>query len=157
MTCSFGRPPPPPLSQTLLFRGSLPRLSNSNLDGALGCFGCRVSGVGCRVGDRLSAPPLCRICHDAAMARFARVIAPEIPHHVTARGNRREPIFCSTAATPRRPWTRATSFPPSTPSPYPVLLFHTRHAGGSRRFTPAGVVAPIARVIPALEGGGARP
>jgi putative transposase len=28
-----------------------------------------------------------------AMARFARVAVPEIPHHVTARGNRREPIF----------------------------------------------------------------
>jgi putative transposase len=27
------------------------------------------------------------------MARFARVVVPEIPHHVTARGNRREPIF----------------------------------------------------------------
>jgi putative transposase len=27
------------------------------------------------------------------MARFARVIAPGLPHHVTARGNRREPVF----------------------------------------------------------------
>ena len=27
------------------------------------------------------------------MARFARVVVPEIPHHVTARGNRREPIY----------------------------------------------------------------
>ncbi len=27
------------------------------------------------------------------MARFARVIVPEVPRHVTARGNRREPIF----------------------------------------------------------------
>jgi putative transposase len=28
-----------------------------------------------------------------AMARFARVVVPDVPHHVTARGNRREPIF----------------------------------------------------------------
>ena len=27
------------------------------------------------------------------MARFARVVVPDLPHHVTARGNRREPIF----------------------------------------------------------------
>lgn len=27
------------------------------------------------------------------MARIARIVAPGIPHHVTARGNRREPIF----------------------------------------------------------------
>ena len=27
------------------------------------------------------------------MARIARTVAPGIPHHVTARGNRREPIF----------------------------------------------------------------
>ena len=27
------------------------------------------------------------------MARFARVVIPGLPHHVTARGNRREPIF----------------------------------------------------------------
>ena len=27
------------------------------------------------------------------MARFARVVVPGIPHHVTQRGNRREPIF----------------------------------------------------------------
>lgn len=27
------------------------------------------------------------------MARFARVVAPGLPHHVTQRGNRREPIF----------------------------------------------------------------
>lgn len=27
------------------------------------------------------------------MARFARVVAPDVPHHITARGNRREPIF----------------------------------------------------------------
>ncbi len=28
-----------------------------------------------------------------ANARLARIVAPGIPHHVTARGNRREPIF----------------------------------------------------------------
>jgi hypothetical protein len=28
-----------------------------------------------------------------AMARLARIVAPGLPHHVTARGNRREPIF----------------------------------------------------------------
>ncbi len=27
------------------------------------------------------------------MARFARIVVPDHPHHVTARGNRREPIF----------------------------------------------------------------
>ena len=29
------------------------------------------------------------------MARFARVIVPGIPYHVTHRGNRREPVFFS--------------------------------------------------------------
>jgi len=32
-------------------------------------------------------------CYDARMARLARVIVPDCPHHVTQRGNRREPIF----------------------------------------------------------------
>ena len=27
------------------------------------------------------------------MARLARIVVPGIPHHITARGNRREPIF----------------------------------------------------------------
>jgi putative transposase len=27
------------------------------------------------------------------MARLARVVAPEVPHHITHRGNRREPVF----------------------------------------------------------------
>ena len=27
------------------------------------------------------------------MARFARVVVPDVPRHITARGNRREPIF----------------------------------------------------------------
>lgn len=27
------------------------------------------------------------------MARLPRIVAPDCPHHVTARGNRREPIF----------------------------------------------------------------
>ena len=27
------------------------------------------------------------------MARYARIVARDYPHHVTARGNRREPIF----------------------------------------------------------------
>src|SRR3989338_4388845 len=27
------------------------------------------------------------------MTRLARIVAPGLPHHVTARGNRREPIF----------------------------------------------------------------
>jgi len=27
------------------------------------------------------------------MARLARIIIPDVPHHVTQRGNRREPIF----------------------------------------------------------------
>ena len=27
------------------------------------------------------------------MARIARVVVPDLPHHVTHRGNRREPVF----------------------------------------------------------------
>jgi putative transposase len=27
------------------------------------------------------------------MARIARVIVPDLPHHVTQRGSRREPVF----------------------------------------------------------------
>jgi putative transposase len=27
------------------------------------------------------------------MARIARVVVPGLPHHVTERGNRREPVF----------------------------------------------------------------
>lgn len=27
------------------------------------------------------------------MARIARVVVPGLPHHVTQRGNRREPVF----------------------------------------------------------------
>ena len=27
------------------------------------------------------------------MARFARVVVPDLPHHVTQRGNRRQPTF----------------------------------------------------------------
>jgi putative transposase len=27
------------------------------------------------------------------MARMARVVVPGLPHHVTQRGNRREPVF----------------------------------------------------------------
>jgi len=27
------------------------------------------------------------------MARIARIVVPGLPHHVTQRGNRREPIF----------------------------------------------------------------
>jgi putative transposase len=27
------------------------------------------------------------------MARLARIVVPGLPHHVTQRGNRREPIF----------------------------------------------------------------
>ena len=27
------------------------------------------------------------------MARIARVVVPDLPHHVTQRGNRREPVF----------------------------------------------------------------
>lgn len=27
------------------------------------------------------------------MARIARIVVPEVPHHVTQRGNRREPVF----------------------------------------------------------------
>jgi putative transposase len=27
------------------------------------------------------------------MARIARVVVPDFPHHVTQRGNRREPVF----------------------------------------------------------------
>jgi putative transposase len=31
-----------------------------------------------------------------SMARLARIVVPDLPHHVTARGNRREPIFFET-------------------------------------------------------------
>lgn len=31
------------------------------------------------------------------MARIARVVVPELPHHVVQRGNRRQPVFFSTA------------------------------------------------------------
>jgi putative transposase len=27
------------------------------------------------------------------MARIARVVVPGVPHHITQRGNRREPVF----------------------------------------------------------------
>jgi putative transposase len=30
------------------------------------------------------------------MARIARVVVPGLPHHVTQRGNRREPMFFGT-------------------------------------------------------------
>ena len=30
---------------------------------------------------------------DSGMARLARIVVPNAPHHVTQRGNRREPIF----------------------------------------------------------------
>ncbi len=29
------------------------------------------------------------------MARLARVVIPDVPHHVTQRGNRRQPVFFS--------------------------------------------------------------
>ena len=32
-------------------------------------------------------------CYGVAMARHARIVVPGSPHHVTQRGNRREPIF----------------------------------------------------------------
>jgi putative transposase len=34
------------------------------------------------------------------MARLARLVAPDLPHHVTARGNFREPIFFETGDQP---------------------------------------------------------
>ena len=34
-----------------------------------------------------------QVCQGSDMARLARIVVPECPHHVTARGNRREPIF----------------------------------------------------------------
>ena len=45
------------------------------------------SGTGCVFPIRSSAARLSRV------ARFARVVVPGLPHHVTQRGNRREPIF----------------------------------------------------------------
>jgi putative transposase len=36
---------------------------------------------------------LFRVWYGLRMARLARIVAPGIPHHVTARGNRREAIF----------------------------------------------------------------
>ena len=32
-------------------------------------------------------------CYLPSMARHARIIVPDFPHHVTQRGSRREPIF----------------------------------------------------------------
>lgn len=32
-------------------------------------------------------------CDRPCMARLARIVVPGLPHHVTQRGNRREPIF----------------------------------------------------------------
>jgi REP element-mobilizing transposase RayT len=29
------------------------------------------------------------------MARLARLVVPDVPHHVTQRGNRRQPVFFS--------------------------------------------------------------
>lgn len=40
-------------------------------------------------------PFLFQGCYNAEMARLPRIIVPGVPHHVTARGNRREPIFFS--------------------------------------------------------------
>ena len=38
--------------------------------------------------------PMCSIrAMPSSMARLARIVVPGVPHHVTARGNRREPIF----------------------------------------------------------------
>src|SRR3984957_18879468 len=49
---------------------------------------------------QLHAPPLQLweefhgvACHERPMARLPRIVVPDCPHHVTARGNRREPIF----------------------------------------------------------------
>jgi putative transposase len=44
-------------------------------------------------GDRSSIPSLFQSCYSDTMAGIARIVAPDCPHHVKARGNRREPIF----------------------------------------------------------------
>lgn len=44
-------------------------------------------------GDRSIIPLLFTACYRVRMARLARIVVPGYPHHVTARGNRREPIF----------------------------------------------------------------
>ncbi len=31
--------------------------------------------------------------YDRVMPRLARIVVPGVPHHVTQRGNRREPVF----------------------------------------------------------------
>jgi putative transposase len=33
--------------------------------------------------------------HVAGMTRLARIVIPQVPHHVTQRGNRRRPVFFS--------------------------------------------------------------
>jgi hypothetical protein len=38
-------------------------------------------------------PLLLSSCNIFLMARLARIVVPGLPHHVTARGNWREPIF----------------------------------------------------------------
>jgi putative transposase len=46
-----------------------------------------------KYGDRRSVPFLFQLGYHQFMPRTARIIVPGLPHHVTARGNRREPIF----------------------------------------------------------------
>ena len=64
------------------------------------------------------------------MARIARYVVPDLPHHVTQRGNRRERVFfgdddrVSTARSPRRlEWPRATLDEPNRRGELELRIF----------------------------------
>jgi putative transposase len=44
-------------------------------------------------GDTLPIAPLTPTVHVSVMARISRITVPDLPHHVTQRGNRRERVF----------------------------------------------------------------
>jgi putative transposase len=44
-------------------------------------------------GDAISIAFLFRFRHSRAMARLTRIVVPDLPHHVTQRGNRRQKLF----------------------------------------------------------------
>ncbi len=54
----------------------------------LGCLTAKLE-----YGDRNTVPFAFLSCYETLMARLARIVVPGCPHHVTARGNRREAIF----------------------------------------------------------------
>ncbi len=81
------------------------------------------------------------------MARFAQIVALGCPHHVTARGARREPIlfedgdqdiYCDILAEPMRKASVAELLPDAKPRPPHSLSRNRRRLGsGARRRAPA--------------------